>query len=68
MTIGRIIIRKQTKEEAEKRQSERYLKKDIRVEKNELRKAVKAFMAEQLLLIEEHARLIAIYSERLESL
>lgn len=76
MTIGRIIIRKQTKEEAEKRQSERYLKKDIRVEKNELRKAVKAFMAEtdkeamaeQLLLIEEHARLITIYSERLESL
>lgn len=76
MTIGRLIIRKQTKEEAEKRESERYLKKDIRVEKNELRKAVKAFMAEtdkeamveQLLLIEEHARLISIYSERLKSL
>lgn len=76
MTIGRIIIRKQTKEEAEKRESERYLKKDIRVEKNELRKAVKAFMAEtdkeamveQMLLIEEHARLITIYHEKLKSL
>lgn len=76
MTIGRIIIRKQTKEEAEKRQSERYLKKDIRVEKNELRKAVKAFMAEtdkeamaeQLFLIEAHARLISVYREILESL